>query len=247
METPFSLGGKRIFITGASSGIGRSIAIRCSELGAELLLTGRDENRLRETMGQLAGKNHMSVSADLREDADIEQLVAQLPKLDGIVLCAGLVKTLPIKFVKRKDLETIFNINLHSSVILLQRLLKKRSINSGASVCWVSSIASRYVTLGNAMYSATKGAVNSFTRSLALELAPKRIRVNAILPGLVETNILKNGAISAEQIVEHQKNYPIGRFGKPDDVAYLAIYLLSEASSWMTGSLLTIDGGYSIK
>jgi NAD(P)-dependent dehydrogenase (short-subunit alcohol dehydrogenase family) len=126
-------------------------------------------------------------------------------------------------------------------------LLKQKKIKKGASVCFVSSIASLHVTPGNAMYSASKGAVNAFARVLALELAPKQIRVNAVLPGLVETNILHNGPIGYEQLQTHLKNYPIGRFGKPEDVAYLCVYLLSDASSWMTGSLIILDGGFSIK
>ena len=97
------------------------------------------------------------------------------------------------------------------------------------------------------MYSAAKGALNSFAKSLALELAPKQIRVNAILPGMVETAILKNGSISAEQLEKHKKNYPIGRFGVPEDIAGLTVYLMADLSKWMTGSLLTIDGGYSLK
>jgi NAD(P)-dependent dehydrogenase (short-subunit alcohol dehydrogenase family) len=158
-----------------------------------------------------------------------------------------MVKTVPVRFIKRDDLDYMFNVNIQASIMLVQRLLKQKKVKDGGSICFVSSVATQKVTLGNAMYSATKGAVNSFTKALALEMAPKQIRVNAILPGFVETGILSDSAIGEDQLAKHKNNYPIGRFGKPEDIAYLSIYLLSDASQFMTGSLLTIDGGFSIK
>lgn len=247
MNDIFSLGGKTIFITGASSGIGRSMAIECSKKGARIYIAGRDTSRLQETLQLLEGAGHQAIQADLNNDTEMQQLAESLPLLDGVVLNAGMVKTSPVRFIKKDDLDYMFNVNIQSSILLMQRLLKLKKVNDVASVCFVSSVATQKVTLGNAMYAATKGAVNAFTKALALELSVKKIRVNAILPGFVQTGILSDGAIGEEQLAKHQNNYPLGRFGKPEDIAYLAVYLLSDASQWMTGSLLTIDGGFSIK
>lgn len=247
MTEPFNLSNKQILITGASSGIGRSIALSCSNQGALLHLLGRNLGRLEETKSKLSSLNHLVYQVDLADDLQISKTTDILPALDGVVFNAGTVKLLPIKYMKRNVIEELFNVNLFSAMLFVQNLVKQNKLRQNASICFISSIASQYVTPGNAIYSASKGAVNSFTKSLALELAPKKIRVNAILPGLIETNILENeSAIGQEELELHQKNYPLGRFGKPEDVAYLSVYLLSDASQWMTGSLLKLDGGYSL-
>jgi NAD(P)-dependent dehydrogenase (short-subunit alcohol dehydrogenase family) len=243
----FGLQDKAILVSGASSGIGRAIAIMCAEQGGDLILTARNTERLEETLQLLPKGNHSYLTADLTSEENIVALVEELPVLDGLILNAGMVKTLPVRFIKKGDLDNMFNLTLHSSVLLIQQLLKYKKLKSGASICFMSSVASHKFTIGNSMYSSAKGALNSFAKSLALELAPKQIRVNAILPGMVETSILNDGAISSEQLKEHVKNYPMGRFGVPDDIAGLTVYLMSDVSKWMTGSLLTIDGGYSLK
>jgi NAD(P)-dependent dehydrogenase (short-subunit alcohol dehydrogenase family) len=247
MNTIFSLSGKKILVTGASSGIGRAIAIESSKQGATIIGTARNNNKLLETKEMLIDGDHLFFNADLSDEADLDKLVEQLPLLDGILLNAGMVKTVPVKYIKKSILDYMFNVNIQSSILLIQKLLKSKKINSGGSICFISSVATQKATPGNAMYIATKGAVNSFAKALALELAPKQIRVNAIMPGFIETNILEETGISEEQLEAHKKNYPIGRFGKPEDVAHLSIYLMSNESSWMTGSLIVIDGGFSIK
>ena len=123
----------------------------------------------------------------------------------------------------------------------------KKKLNKGASIVFVSSISTQKATIGNAVYNATKGAVNAFVKSLALELAAKQIRANAILPGFVHTSILDNAKMSKEELEAHLKNYPLGRYGKPEDIAYLSTFLLSDKSNWMTGSLINLDGGFSLK
>lgn len=247
-EHPFNLSGKRILVTGASSGIGRSLAIECARQGGIMIITGRNEERLKSTLALLEGSTeHRYIVADLSKDDEIYQLANDMPHLEGIVFNAGLIKAMPAKFTKREHLDQIFNTNFNSTVILVQRLLKGRKIKLGASICLVSSVASQYVSIGNTIYSASKGAVNSYTKALALELSSKKIRVNAILPGFVNTNLMKNSHVTDEELSIHEGKYPIGRFGKPKDVAYLGIYLLSDASSWMTGSLLTLDGGFSLR
>lgn len=247
MSSLFSLQDKVILVTGASSGIGRSIAVMCAEQGATVRLTARSPERLEETLQLLPKGNHSYFPADLTSEEAITALVQELPELDGLILNAGMVKTVPVRFIKKEDMEEMFNLTVHSSAILIQHLLKQKKIKPGASICFISSVASQKITIGNSMYSAAKGALNSFAKSLALELAPKQIRVNAILPGMVVTNILKESSITPQQLDEHMKNYPIGRFGTPEDVAGLTVYLMSDVSKWMTGSLLTIDGGYTLK
>lgn len=247
MDSLFNLQGKTILVTGASSGIGKAIAILCAKQGANVLLTARNKEKLEETLQLLPEGNHQYFLADLTLDDNIKELVSQLPLLDGVILNAGMVKTVPVQYIKKEDLNYMFNLTLNSSVLMIQQLLKSKKIKPESSVCFISSVASQKITIGNSMYSAAKGALNSFSRSLALELAPKKIRVNAILPGMIETPILDAGSVSTEQLDLHLKNYPLGRFGKPDDIAGLTVYLMADVSKWMTGSLLTLDGGYTLK
>ncbi|MGL2964107.1 SDR family NAD(P)-dependent oxidoreductase [Flavobacterium sp. RSB2_4_14] len=247
MNSLFSLHGKTILVTGASSGIGRAIAVLCAQQGATVIMTARNKERLAETLQLLPKGNHHYLSTDLTSEEELKELVHHLPVLDGIILNAGMVKTVPVPFIKKEDLEYMFHLTLHSSVMLIQQLLKSKKIKTEASICFISSVASQKITIGNSIYSAAKGALNSFAKSLALELAPKQIRVNAILPGMIATGILDSGVVSEEQLQLHLKNYPLGRFGKPEDVAGLSIYLMADVSKWMTGSLVTIDGGYTLK
>lgn len=241
----FSLNGKTLLITGASSGIGRSIALLTAAEGASVILTGRNLMKLQEVKSTV--KKSEIFAADLTMDEEIEKLAEFTPELNGLVLNAGMLKTIPAGFLKRETIQDIFDVNFIGSALLLKHLLKQKKFAKGASVCFISSIASEFVHPGNSIYSASKGAVNSFTRSLALELAPKNIRVNAIQPGLINTSLIENSHIGADELESHLQNYPLGRYGQPEDVANLVIYLMSDASSWMTGSLLKLDGGYSLK
>ena len=200
MNSIFSLTEKKILVTGSSSGIGRAIAVQCAKQGGDILLVARNESRLIESKEMLSEGEHSFFIGDLANDESIFKLANDLPILDGIVLNAGLVKTVPVRFIKREVMDEMFNVNIQGSILLIQHLIKLKKIKNGASICFISSIASQKVTLGNAIYSATKGAVNSFTKALALELSSKQIRVNAILPGFVETNILSESIISEEQL-----------------------------------------------
>jgi NAD(P)-dependent dehydrogenase (short-subunit alcohol dehydrogenase family) len=247
MKSLFSLQGKTILVTGASSGIGRAIAVLCAQQGATIIMTARNKERLSETLHLLPKGNHHYIITDLTSEIELKELVEQLPVLDGIILNAGMVKLVPVQFIKKDDLDYMFKLTLYSSIMLIQQLLKSKKIKSEASICFISSAASQKITIGNSVYSASKGALNSFAKSLALELAPKQIRVNAILPGMISTGILGSGVVSEEQLQIHLKNYPLGRFGTPEDVAGLTVYLMADVSKWMTGSLLTIDGGYTLK
>lgn len=249
MEGLFSLVDKKILVTGASSGIGKDVAIHISLQDAQVIISARNEERLNETLHSLKESEvkHQAICCDLSSKDDLDALVDSLSPLDGIVLNAGAVKLAPIAFINDTTIDDLFEINVQSSIRLVQRLVRKKKLKKGASIVFVSSIATQKATIGNAVYNATKGAVNAFVKSLALELATKKIRANAILPGFVPTGILDEAQMSEEALSAHLKNYPLGRYGKPEDVAYLAIFLLSNQSSWMTGSLINLDGGFSLK
>lgn len=247
---PYSLEGKVVLVTGASSGIGRQTAIECSKMGATVIITARNEERLKATLDELDrenGQEHQMFTADLSTEEGINALVDQLPELNGVSLNAGIVKTLPVKFINSDDLSQVLNTNMIGPVMLTQRLLKKKKIGRGSSVVFTSSIGGVMVsTIGNTMYGISKGGLNAFMKHFALELAPKGIRSNSVNPGFVDTNILAAGVISEDDLKKDMQNYPLGRFGKPEDIARAIIYLLSDASAWVTGHTLVVDGGVTL-
>lgn len=245
-ESDFSLNNKTILVTGASSGLGASTAIECSKAGAKVIISGRNEERLNATFNQLHGDGHSQLIFDLSVNENINELAISLLKIDGIVLCAGITKTIPVKFISSESIENVFQVNLFSSMLLIQKLLKLKKINKGGSIVFISSISTSYADKGNAIYAASKGAINSFSKVLALELSARSITSNCIQPGFVPTSMLANGVVSEEQLLEEKKRYPLG-FGEPSDIANGVIYLLSDAAKWVTGSVLTIDGGVTLR
>lgn len=248
MYNPFSLDGKTILVTGASSGIGKATAIECSKMGAKVIITARNEERLKETLYLLSGEGHSMVICDLSEQNNIEKLVQELPEIQGLVNNAGFTKLSPIQFIKENDFFDIIRVNTFAPILLFQMLLKKKKIKKGSSVVFTSSMAGLgFSSAGNGMYTASKGAISTFIRTAALELSSKQIRVNAVCPSMIDTGILSSGQLTAEQILEDMKCYPLGRYGKPEEVAWAIIYLLSDASSFTTGTNLQIDGGVSLK
>jgi len=250
MYNPFSLEGKTILVTGASSGIGRGIAVECSKMGAKIVITGRNIERLQETLELLEGNDHVLISADLSKQEEIEKLVLKIPDLNGCVHSAGIPKICAVKFINRDTIEDIFNVNTIAPILLTSLLIKKKKLLIKSSIVFISSISGVFVAnTGESPYSATKGAISGFVKGAAFELAAQGTRVNSINPGLVPTNILKlsNTMFSPEQLEETMyKRYPLKRVGTPEDVAYAAIYLLSEASNWVTGVNLVVDGGYTL-
>lgn len=240
---PFTLDGKTILVTGASSGIGRGIAIACSKMGASVIVNGRNEQRLSETMSEMEGDDNLSLAADLSDNVALAEMVAKLPKLDGIVHCAGIGQRILCKQLQESDLENMMNVNFKAPVMLQTEILKQKKINKSASIVFIASIACDSPTIGNAMYSASKGAIISYANCLALELAPRLIRVNCILPAMIWTDLIFKGGITEEELKEDEKKYPLKRYGKPEDIANLSIYLLSDAAAWMTGSSIKITGG----
>lgn len=248
MYNPFTLEGKTIFVTGASSGIGRSVAIECSKMGANVIITGRDVLRLNDTFILLNVNNHnLQIVADLNNDSEVNNLLNSLPELDGIVHCAGITKTRPFTFINRADLFSIMEVNFFVPTLISQHLIKNRKLRNGASIVFISSINGvENAVIGNSMYSASKGAVNGMVKNMAIDLATKKIRVNSVIPGMVETEILSNSVITSEQLSDDMKLYPLKRYGQPKEIAYGVVYLLSDASSWVTGTNLKIDGGKTL-
>lgn len=234
-------------ITGASSGIGRATAIECSKLGARCIITGRSEERLKETLTKLDGVGHQMLLCDLSDSNAINEMVDSLPEINALINNAGYTKLLPINFINRDDFQSILDVNTVAPIMLLQRLLKKKKLAKNSSVVFTSSMAGiGSSSVANGMYTASKGALSAFIRCAALELASKGIRVNAVCPAMVNTNIMESGSVSEEQLKEDVKKYPLGRYGEPNDVAYAMIYLLSDASSWVTGTNMVIDGGITL-
>ena len=242
---PFTLEGKTILVTGASSGIGRGIAIACSKMGATVIINGRNEQRLAETMTEMQGEENLSLAADLSDSNSLTGMVSRLPKLDGIVHCAGIGQRVLCQQLQEADLDTMMDVNFKAPVMLQTEILKQKKINKGASIVFIASIASDSPSIGNAVYSASKGAIISYANCLALELAPRQIRVNCILPAMIWTDLILKGGITEEELKEDEKKYPLKRYGKPEDIANLSIYLLSNAAAWMTGSSIKITGGYN--
>lgn len=248
MYNPFSLQGKTIFVTGASSGIGKAIAVECSKMGATLVITGRNEKRLNESFLLLEGENkHQKIVADLSLVDSMDHLIDALPSLDGIVHCAGLADPVPFSYVTKDKLNQVFDVNFFAPVLISQSVHKKKKLKKDSSIVFISSISGIYCSsFGGSVYSASKGAINGLIKGMALDLSAKKIRVNSINPGVVDTNIFESGKISEEQLNDDMRKYPLKRFGQPEEIAYAAIYLLSDASQWVTGSNLVIDGGYTL-
>lgn len=202
---PFTLEGKTILVTGASSGIGRGIAIACSKMGATVIINGRNEQRLAETMTEMQGKENLSLAADLSDSNSLTGMVSRLPKLDGIVHCAGIGQRVLCKQLQEADLDTMMDVNFKAPVMLQTEILKQKKINKGASIVFIASIASDSPSIGNAVYSASKGAIISYANCLALELAPRLIRVNCILPAMIWTDLILKGGITEEELREDEK------------------------------------------
>lgn len=248
IENPFSLKNKTILVTGASSGIGRSCSILLSELGAQLIICGRNQERLVETLNLLNNKEvHSIYIGDLTNETEIETLVEKVDVLNGIVLAAGITKTLPFKFLNERELSNIMNTNFQAPVILCQKLAKKKKIKNNSSIVFISSIAGNVIgNKGNGAYAASKAALNGICKVMAIELASQKIRTNCVSPGMVKTPMTANGfsSVSKEQLELNEKLYPLG-YGEPEDVACSVAFLLTDASKWITGTSLVIDGGFS--
>jgi NAD(P)-dependent dehydrogenase (short-subunit alcohol dehydrogenase family) len=245
---PYSLKGKAILVTGASSGIGRATAIECSKMGAKVIITGRNQERLNETFKELKNEGHLQVIAELSNKEELEHLVDFIPEIDGFVNNAGITKLLTTPFINKKDISEILEINTIVPILLTQKLLKRKKIRKNASIVFTSSIAGNYYTSpGRGMYATSKSAITAFMKNAALELAPKGIRCNSVAPGMILTNIMGHNLEIDEQSIRDMQTYPLKRYGRPEEVAYAIIYLLSNAAAWVTGTSLIIDGGKTLQ
>jgi NAD(P)-dependent dehydrogenase (short-subunit alcohol dehydrogenase family) len=248
MMNPFSLVGKTILVTGASSGIGRSTAVICSQMGANLIITGRNKERLTETFSLLEGVNHQQFCADLTNPVEMEALVESLPKLDGVVNNAGIAKPLVLQLTDAEDVNEVMQINALVPIHLTRLVLQHKKLNKGASLVYISSVnGNNCAYIGSTIYAASKSAITGFMKGVALELATRAIRANCINPGMIVSDLLKSGSIGEEELEKDRLKYPLKRYGKPDEVAYAVVYLLSDATQWITGSSLLIDGGYTLQ
>lgn len=246
MYNPFSLEGKVVLVTGASSGIGRAIAIECSKSGATVYLTARNKERLEETLSAMAPGQHRIITADLTNQQEVNNLAESVEKLDGIVLNSGINDKSIVKKLDNEFISKMLDTNFSGPAMLIQSLLKNKKINKLASILFMSSVSAYYPSVSNAMYAASKAAVNQFAKVLALEVLTLKARVNCIQPAFVETEMLKKYTL--DNVIEDiRANYPLGRFAKPEEIAFAAIYYLSDASQLVTGTSLVIDGGYTLR
>lgn len=249
LYNPFTLKDKTILVTGASSGIGRTTAVECAKLGARVVVTARHKGRLNETwqMLEVQDREHIQVIADLTLEDQLNELVAQLPGLDGCVNNAGVGFTRPVQFYKSKDIENIYRINVVAPMMLTKELVKQKKLNKPSSIVFTSSIGGVFtIEPGNGIYGSSKSALDGYMRYAAKELSVKGIRCNCVNPGMVETPLIKQGTFTQDDLQNDMARYPLRRYGTPRDIALAIIYLLSDASSWITGTSLKIDGGRTL-
>lgn len=242
MNSYINLSEKEILITGGSSGIGKATAILCNALGAHVIIVGRNETKLKDTIAMMGGCGSYFV-ADITRTEEITALVSKLPKLDGIVHCAGIGHRKMGKQITQEDIDSVFSINFNAPVLLQAALLSTKKVSSGASVVFISSRAYTSPSIGNGIYSASKGALIAYAKCLALELAPRKIRVNCVCPAMVWTDLILQGTATKEDLEQEQLKYPLKRFGYPEDVANVVAFLLSDESCWVTNSCYDVTGG----
>ena len=251
MYNPFSLVDKTILVTGASSGIGKAIALECSKLGANLVINGRNEERLKATHDELdtsIGQQHQMIVADLTTEEGLDLLISQKISFDGVSSNAGIVTgNKPIKFIEVDDLLNVINTNTVSHITLAKMLFKKKLLNKNASYVFTASIGGTVSHgPGNAIYGVSKGAIDSFMKYAAIEFAVRGIRCNSVCPGMIETPMINLDALTDEDKAKDAEKYLLKRYGKPEEVAHLHAFLLSDASSYITGDSIVIDGGYTV-
>ena len=254
MEHSLSLKGKNIVVTGASSGIGQQCAITCSEAGANVILIARNQSRLKETINKLNNKgNHLSYTIDLTEFSKLENIiddvVSKLGKISGYIHAAGIEQIIPLKLMRPEKYTEIFNINVISGFELARIISKKKNVDLNCNFVFISSVTGVVGNPALVSYSASKGAIISGVKSMALELAAKGITVNSISPGIVENTFISNNMW--KQLPEESKQleiekHPLG-LGNTKDVASASLFLLSNESRWITGINLVVDGGYTAK
>ena len=253
ISNPFLLKDKNILITGASSGIGKQCAISCNRMGANVILVALEEDKLLETMTLLQGEKNLYYAKDITRfeeiDGIISDAVSKIGKLSGFIHSAGIEMTLPLNVLKPENFLKVYSVNVISAFEISKRISHKKNISeSGGSFVFIASIMSDFGQSGKIGYCSSKGALVAGARSMALELIPKKIRVNCISPAVVGTQMSQAllDSITPEAQNEILKMHPMG-IGQPVDIANGCVFLLSDASKWITGINLHIDGGYGAK
>ncbi|MCE0911072.1 MULTISPECIES: SDR family NAD(P)-dependent oxidoreductase [Pseudomonas] len=242
----FALDEQVILVTGASSGIGRQIAISCAAAGATVILSGRNAERLQAVLDTLGGAPHRVLAADLNNEAEVDELSRAVGKVHGVVHSAGVAALSPLRMASREHIEQQMQTNVIAPMLLMRHLLARQAICNGGSVVFISSISAHIGVRGVGAYSASKAAVEGLARSLAIELAPRKVRVNCLAPGFVQTPMLDAMQSTTGGLESTAARYPLG-IGQPEDVANAAIFFLSTASRWVTGQALVLDGGHTVE
>lgn len=238
---------RKVLVTGGGKGIGKAISMKLAERSWNVSICGRDSETMESSLQDFSNtRNHRAITTDFKTVDGIDLLVNNIDPLDGLVLNAGILSTKPIKFLNVQETLEVFQVNVLSNIQLLNNLVKAKKLNKGASVVFISSMATSKAIKGNSVYTASKAALNGFAKVTALELAKKGIRLNTVKPGFVETDLTSKLNGDYSKMSEHLKNYPLGRFGRGSDIANLVAFLLSEEAEWMTGTEINIDGGYSL-
>ena len=251
MYNPFSLEGKTILVTGASSGIGKATAMECSRLGASVIVTARNEERLSAVLSSLDtsyGQTHQMVVADITTQEGLDKLIDSLPAIDGVSDNAGASNgNKPIKFIKDEELAEILNANTISHVNLAKALFKKKLLNKNGSYVFTASIGGNtsHVT-GQSVYGMSKSATNAFMQYCAVEFSSRGIRCNSVCPGMIKTPLINVDTLTEEDMAKDADKYLLKRYGEPEEVARVHAFLLSDASSYVTGTSIIVDGGYTV-
>lgn len=247
MYNPFAIEGRTILVTGAASGMGRATALTCAKMGAKVVIVDLNAEGLTAVLQEMEGEGHRSFVLNLADNSTWTTLLENCPQLDGFAGCAGIAAMQPFLFIDEAKMKQVFEIDCFGPVMLTKALLKKKKLGNGSSIVYVSSVdGPKIVHVGNSMYSAAKSALVGMARNMAVDLAPKKIRVNCVLPGTTDTPLIRTTNVTEESLSEVAKTFPLKRFGTPQDMANGIIYLLSDASSFVTGTELVIDGGYTL-
>lgn len=249
---PFAIEGKTILVTGATSGIGRATAIECAQMGAKVIAVGRNQEMLDTLHNELkneclTNEGHLFLPSDLTDKEQVKALIEQCPVVDCVACCAGVANMNPFAFVSQEEIERVFQINCFAPAMLVNKLLRAKKLSKGGSVVFVSSVdGPKIVHAGNSVYSGSKSALVGMARNMAIDLASKKIRVNCVLPGTTDTPMIRTENVTEEMLAETAKGLPLKRFAHPEEIANAIIFLLSDAASYITGTELTVDGGFSI-
>lgn len=251
MYNPYSLEGKIVLVTGASSGIGRATAIECAKLGASVIITARNEQRLSAVLAELdssLGQKHQIIIADIASEEGLNALISALPVLDGVSSNAGIaLGNSPIKFIGEEQMHSLMQTNTYSHVLLAKMLFKKKLISKNGSIVFTASIGGTVSHgPGNTLYGMSKNALLAFAKYAAIEFAPRGIRVNCVSPGMIETPLINLDALTDEDKAIDADKYLLKRYGKPEEVARTTAFLLGDASSFITGTAIVVDGGYTV-